>query len=178
MENRSCISRGILSCSDHKESLLSYEANLSTKPTTPPDHTRLPRANAGYRWTERPEAPPTEGSQENFGLNGPSKSRFDVIFGEGRRVAGSLARLTTLPGTGLVGVATAKKIGGKPDRNRAKRRFKEAIRLQSEMLDPRLDYVFVVLAKEAEPPFMKVHEEVAVLIDQAKQRWAKELASS
>ena len=91
---------------------------------------------------------------------------------------GSLAKLIALPGTGLLGIATAKKIGGKPDRNRAKRRFREAIRIQAGLVDPRLDFILIVNPDGANAVFERIQEEVRTLFGRAKERWESELGSS
>jgi ribonuclease P protein component len=89
-----------------------------------------------------------------------------------------MARLAALPGTGLLGIATTKKIGGKPDRNRAKRRFREAVRTQPDLADPRLDFILIVNTDGAQAPFERIREEVRSLFLRAVERWADELESS
>lgn len=88
-----------------------------------------------------------------------------------------MARLSALPGTGLLGIGTSKKIGNKPRRNRTKRRFREAVRL-SELVDPRLDYVLIVGPRGDTAPFARIREEVVDLFGKARERWADELACS
>jgi ribonuclease P protein component len=80
------------------------------------------------------------------------------------------------PGRGLVGIATAKKIGVKPRRNRVKRRVREAIRLAERNLG--LDYVVIASPGVADAPFGRIGEEVRRLLNEAEARWAEELASS
>jgi len=82
-----------------------------------------------------------------------------------------------LPGTGLIGIATSKKIGTKPQRNRAKRRFREAIRQQPQILNPRLDIVVVVTEAGSGATFDRIREEVKALFGKAIERWAEELES-
>jgi ribonuclease P protein component len=154
-----------------------HEANVSTEPTTPEEDPRLPRANEDDRWTECPEATTNEGTRTNQRLKGPTKRRFDQVFTEGKRASGPLARLISLPGTGLLGIATSKKIGSKPPRNRAKRRFREAIRTQN-LVDSALDYVLVVQTSGADAPFERIQEEMRRLFQEAGKRWASELESS
>lgn len=80
------------------------------------------------------------------------------------------------PGSGLVGFATSKKIGSKPQRNRAKRRAREAARKTN--LDPRLDYVVVVQAEAPTASFERLAEDLAKAIEGMRDRWASELESS
>jgi ribonuclease P protein component len=109
---------------------------------------------------------------------GPNKPRFEAIFAEGRRVRGSLATVVALPGTGLVGIATAKKIGSKPERNRAKRRIREAIRLETHSPDLRFDFVIIVSVQGAAAPFVRIQEEIRTLLSLAVERWEENLESS
>jgi len=78
----------------------------------------------------------------------------------------------------LLGIATVKKIGGRPQRNRAKRRFREAIRNQPDLVDARIDYILIVNADGAIAPFGRIEEEVRALLGRARERWESELASS
>jgi ribonuclease P protein component len=81
--------------------------------------------------------------------------------------------LNSLPGQGLLGIATSKKIGVTPKRNKVKRRFREAVRLQS-LVAPNLDYVLIVKQDAANAPFERIQIEVRTLFDEAKRRWAEE----
>ncbi|WP_420810089.1 ribonuclease P protein component [Fimbriimonas ginsengisoli] len=89
-----------------------------------------------------------------------------------------MARISALPGTGLLGIATSKKIGGRPERNRARRRFREAVRIQADLAEPRLDFILIVGANGADVPFQRIQEEVRDLFRRAVERWADELESS
>jgi ribonuclease P protein component len=112
-------------------------------------------------------------------LKGPSNKRFEAVFSQGRRVGGPILRMVALqPGSGLVGIATAKKIGGKPQRNHAKRRVRAAVQLNPEPPDPRLDYVIVVSESGARASFERIQGEVRRLLAEAVGRWADELESS
>lgn len=95
-------------------------------------------------------------------MRGPAKARFEAIFAEGARHGGPSLRLVVLPGTGLVGVATAKKLGGKPPRNRQKRRVKEAFRLAGGPL-PDTDVVIVAGERAARRTFEELVAECADL---------------
>lgn len=85
-------------------------------------------------------------------MAGPNKRRFDEIFQKGRRISDGLFRVRVLPGTGLVGIATAKKIGGKPRRNFVKRRMRALLAL-GEPWPTDLDGVIVVGPEVGHLPF-------------------------
>jgi ribonuclease P protein component len=82
-----------------------------------------------------------------------------------------------LPGKGLIGYATSKKIGGKPQRNRAKRRYQEAVRLSKDCIERRLDYVVVVSPAGANAAFHEAKLEVEGLLRKVNARWARDLES-
>lgn len=109
---------------------------------------------------------------------GPSKARFERIFADGRRASGTFTRIACLPGTGLLGFATSRKLGGKPQRNRQRRRFQAALRLCAEELRPDMDYVVILGPSCAEVPFGRITEEVRDLVARANARWAEPLESS
>lgn len=158
---------------------VAHEAHVSTEQPPSQQDARLPRAHEDDRRPEHSEAPPRKGSPQDLRIKGPSKARFEEIFARGKRASGPLGRVSALrPGTGLVGIATAKKIGGKPQRNRARRRFREAVRLQSEIVRPAFDFVIVVNQTGADAPFERIQEEVRRLFGEAVNRWADELESS
>jgi ribonuclease P protein component len=93
-------------------------------------------------------------------------------------VKGELARIVFLPGTGFVGFATAKKLGHRPSRNRAKRRVREALRTQPDLREIRLDLVIIVGETIASAPFRRIQDEVRLLVGKARERWESESASS
>ena len=68
--------------------------------------------------------------------------------------------MIALPGNGLLGFATSKKIGAKPRRNRALRRFREAVRLQPQIRNEAYDFVVIVNVAGAEAAFQRIQEEV------------------
>lgn len=86
--------------------------------------------------------------------------------------------MTASRGTGLIGIATAKKIGNAPQRNRAKRRFREVLRSLPECLDSRLDYVVVVLAASTDAKLDQIRTQLADLARELNNRWEKDLESS
>jgi ribonuclease P protein component len=111
-------------------------------------------------------------------LKGPKKARFEEIFSGGRRAQGTLLKLCSLPGTGLVGFATSKKIGDRPQRNRARRRVQAAVRGLGNSRCNRLDYVLIISQETANAPFERIGEEVRSLFQKAVEKWELELGSS
>ena len=105
---------------------------------------------------------------------GPSKARFERIFADGKRVNGVLVRIASLPGNGLLGFATSRKLGGKPQRNRQRRRLQAAFRDCKDLLDPAMDYVVILGPRCADAPFERITEEARDLIVRANARWAEE----
>ncbi len=100
------------------------------------------------------------------------------MFGLGKRLKGEFARIIAHPGTGLVGIAVAKKIGSKPRRNHVKRRFRAVLSGAHGLLDSRLDYVLVVNAEGATATFSGIDAEVRSLLIKVRDRWESELESS
>ena len=86
--------------------------------------------------------------------------------------------MTALPGAGFVGIATSKKIGNKPQRNHAKRRFREVLRSLREELQPQLDYVLVALPSSTEAALAEIEGDVRSLIQDVNKRWAGESDST
>ncbi|MGE0002465.1 MAG: ribonuclease P protein component [Fimbriimonadaceae bacterium] len=56
------------------------------------------------------------------------RKKFEEVFQQGRRANGRFARLCAQPGTGELGLTTARSIGSHARRNRARRRLREAWR--------------------------------------------------
>lgn len=155
------------------------EAHFSTQQPQATEDARLPRADEDHRRPKRPEATQTQGPTAARRLiKGPTKARFEQIFKEGRRVSGGLCRLVALPGSGLVGLATSRTIGAKPRRNKLKRRFREALRSQQEIIEPRLDYILMLLPSAEQSSYTAIREELANVFNKVNERWASELVSS
>jgi ribonuclease P protein component len=79
-----------------------------------------------------------------------------------------------LEGVGLIGVSTSRKIGNRPARNRVRRRFQAALRLKSECIERRLDYVVIIGAAGKDAPMPEVAMELEELLKDLRARWAKE----
>lgn len=115
---------------------------------------------------------PTRGNQ------GPNRARFQKIFTEGRRAQGRYCRAFALPGTGQIGWATAKAIGEKPLRNRAKRRFREALRTQDYCIPDNLDFVVMIALSGAKAPFEEIRRDLEAVLGEVTRRWAVESGCS
>lgn len=111
-------------------------------------------------------------------LKGPTKAGFEVIFQSGFRVQGPLYRAIVKPGHGLIGIATSKKIGTRPKRNRERRRLQSALRLHHTLLKPNLDLVFIVSPAASSAAWNRIETEVRELLERIEQRWVEESASS
>lgn len=111
-------------------------------------------------------------------IKGPTKQRFESIFTLGKRVKGDVARIIALPGTGLVGIAVSKKIGSRPQRNKLKRRFREAILKLNDSFNREYDYVVVVHVEAVDKAFSQIESEVQSLFIRIGERWAAESESS
>jgi ribonuclease P protein component len=85
--------------------------------------------------------------------------------------------LIYLPGHGLIGIATSRSVGGKPQRNRLKRRIREALRRCGEV-PAGLDMVAQVGAQWRKTPFQELSQELSRLMEQVRARWESESVSS
>lgn len=83
-----------------------------------------------------------------------------------------------MPGNGKIGVATARAIGNRPQRNSAKRRLREAIRLNAASLNPVLDYVFVANRSSVLAPFTHLENAVCRAASEVERLWAAGSESS
>jgi ribonuclease P protein component len=86
--------------------------------------------------------------------------------------------MTALPGSGLVGIATSKKIGTTPQRNRAKRRLREALRANEAVLNPRLDFVALAMPESVGASLEALIADTGRLLRSLTERWAAESESS
>lgn len=90
------------------------------------------------------------------------------------RANGMAFRLHALEGSGLVGIATTRKIGNNPRRNRQRRRTVEALR----GLDTTgLDIAVTVKPSAEERSLDELREELRKLIAEIRTRWANGSAS-
>jgi len=111
-----------------------------------------------------------------------SRSRdFDAVYRHGRSVSTRYLVLYTFPRTGedetglepRLGLAVSRKVGGSVERNRLKRRLREAFDRIADGVAPGCDYVLIVrpgLAETAEARgFEWLVECVRAVFDQAPQ---------
>jgi len=110
--------------------------------------------------------------------NGPTRAQFQRIYTEGKRISGRFCRVFVLEGTGKVGWATAKAIGGKPQRNREKRRYREALLSRTSRIPEHLDCVVVIAASAAQAPFTDLQADAEAILAEITKRWAADSGSS
>lgn len=87
-------------------------------------------------------------------------------------MTGEYARIASLPGTGLIGLATSKKIGSHPARNRVKRRWREALQANRDRQRPDLDLIVIAASKSAEATLPQLLAAAAAMLDKTNARWA------
>jgi ribonuclease P protein component len=105
-----------------------------------------------------------------------SKARFEEVYSKGKRVSEALCRVASLPGCGAVGFAVAKSLGCIARRNRFRRRFREALRIQRHIVDPRFDYVVTILGAAEAASFADVERALASAFVKLNARWESESA--
>ena len=66
------------------------------------------------------------------------------------------------------GFVTGKKLGKAHDRNRAKRRAREAVRLVYDQIAPGYDMVFVLRVAVLDAPFSELQQAVVTMLERAK----------
>ena len=154
------------------------EAYLSTQQPQTQQDSRLSSSDANDGRPKRSEAPSPKRKGQDLRLKGPPKQRFEQIFSQGRRTPGELYRLSSLPGTGLLGIATSKKLGDRPNRHRARRRAQAAIRTMFSMVELKLDYVLIISPTAESATFERIGEELRNLFLKAREKWALELECS
>lgn len=97
--------------------------------------------------------------------------QFQRVRHEGRTVSHSLLRLTVNPNRRKqtrCGFVVSKRIGKAVQRNRARRRVREAVRLVFHHIANGMDLVFVIRTAEvAEVPFVVLHETIKNLLSRA-----------
>jgi len=70
-----------------------------------------------------------------------------------------------LPGTGLVGIATSKKLGGKPQRNHVKRQIREIIRPFVGTSNPEWDFIVLVSERASNASFAEIEADIRQLFE-------------
>ncbi|MHB8636101.1 MAG: ribonuclease P protein component [Fimbriimonadaceae bacterium] len=80
-------------------------------------------------------------------------------------------RLIAGEGAGRIGIATAKALGSKPNRNLAKRRMREIVRCGKGDWRSQMDYIVVMKAESNRTPFEGLKHEAANLLIEVNKRW-------
>ncbi len=86
-------------------------------------------------------------------------------------------RIYLQSGTGKIGITTAKSLGSKPRRNRVKRIIREMIRQTPEIWDQKYDLILLGMPSVLKVDFAKGKQEMAILVQSLKTKWAKKLGS-
>jgi ribonuclease P protein component len=102
-------------------------------------------------------------------IKGPKKVRFEEIYQSGIRFRSKSLTLIKIEGNGLIGIATSKKIGDKPDRNYQKRRVKSI--LQTYRRTSTYDLIFVASVKTKDLKYETLRSDLAQLIREAGIDW-------
>ncbi len=102
---------------------------------------------------------------------GPTKRRFEVIFKTGISAGSKNIKLLAIKGAGHIGIATAKSLGGKPNRNHAKRRMREIVRASAENWRTEMDYIVVMKAESNRISYESLRREASELLADLNRRW-------
>ena len=97
------------------------------------------------------------------------------MYDHGKRISGPLFAAFCLarPDSGNVarlGLTVPRALGGSVDRNRIKRRFREAFRLHRVELDPRWDIVLNPRRAALAAPFTEIERALGKVIEQCNAR--------
>ena len=130
-----------------------HEADVSTKSTAAREDARVSRAHEYEGWPQGTQAPPCQGSQTAHGVAGrfPRRERlttsaeFQTLFQRGRRIDRPalivLWREATEPTR--VGFAVSRQVKNAVQRNRARRRLREAYRASRDAAPAQIRMVIV-----------------------------------
>jgi ribonuclease P protein component len=147
-----------------------HEADVSTQSTPSREDARLPRTHEDERRAEGAEAAPRQGSQTAHGLTGrlPRRERlttgaeFQALFQRGRRIERAalivLWRETVEPTR--AGFAVSRQLKNAVQRNRARRRLREAYRASRDAAPPRTALVIVGRAAALTEPFAALSQQL------------------
>jgi ribonuclease P protein component len=108
---------------------------------------------------------------------GISKAEFDNIFENGIRVSGQFCRILVASGKARVGISTPKKIGCHARRNRLKRRLREAVKVNVNLLSNDLDTVILGKVDAESASFSEICADISQTLARANELWEKQSAS-
>jgi len=97
---------------------------------------------------------------------------FRRVYAEGRRITGPYFAAFCLGGSGAgpkIGFTVPRALGKSVDRNRIKRRMREAVRRQLSELEPQWEIVINPRRAALEAPFGELAREVSRLFSRCKQ---------
>ena len=132
---------------------LEHEADVPAEPPPPSEDTRLPRADEDEGRAESLEAAARQGTETTVGLSGrfsrrerlTSGAEFQALFQQGKRIDRALLivlwREVETPRR--VGFAVSRQVRGAVQRNRARRRLREAYRASRAVAPARTALVVI-----------------------------------
>ncbi|MBL8087276.1 MAG: ribonuclease P protein component [Chthonomonas sp.] len=100
-----------------------------------------------------------------------------MVFREGKRERSPSFRLMSLPGSGLVGIATSKSIGCHARRNRIKRRAREVARACNLHRYTQFDWVVSVGGDSLRVPLKTLCSEISAMSEKLTSRWEGDSAN-
>ncbi len=130
--------------------------DFSTEQRPAQEEARLPRQDEHRKGPSRPQAPSRKGPQEIDGLEDSRarrftradrllrRSDFEAVYSRGARIPGryfNVFILANTQGRSRIGFTLSRKVGIAAVRNRARRRLREAFRLDPQMRSSGLDIV-------------------------------------
>jgi len=132
------------------------EADFSTEQRPAQEEARLPCQDEHRKGSSRPQAPPRERPEEIDGLEDSRarrftradrllrRSDFEAVYSRGARIPGryfNVFILANTQGHSRIGFTLSRKVGNAVVRNLARRRLREAFRLDPQMRSSGLDIV-------------------------------------
>ena len=109
---------------------------------------------------------------------GISKAEFDNIFETGIRISGQYCRILVASGQARVGISTPKKVGCHARRNRLKRRLRDAVKINVNLLSNELDTVVLGKIEAESASFSEISADIGQTLAKANELWEKQSAST